>query len=351
MKNLIITGGSGFLGSELIHQIHNNYKNIYLITRSISIAQTQEKFQQYSNVLIIPGNLENTTLLDNDTDRKVLLELDCEFIHIAANYDIGSNLTKNYITNVIGIQNIIHFVSQMKNLKRFHFVSSVAVSGSYEGVFREEDLDLKQHFDDYYAGSKFDAESIVRQWSTPIPKLIYRPGIIIGHSESGAISKVDGPYYIFQLLHRFKDYENFKELLSISKYLPIPYAKNVHIPFVPVDEVAHFIKLSVDDSRPMPQNQTYHLTGTDGGVLFENFINQALEFFQYDLKATPLPLSKANDFLGMSLGFPKEILSYMYKDCLYSQDNVKKYYPYFKFKNFEDYSNKFYTFALNELFH
>jgi hypothetical protein len=101
----------------------------------------------------------------------------------------------------------------------------------------------------------------------------------------------------------------------------------------------------------MPQNQTYHLTGTDGGVLFENFINQALEFFQYDMKATPLPISKANDFLGMSLGFPKEILSYMYKDCLYSQDNIKKYYPFFKFKNFDEYSYKFYTFALNELFH
>ncbi|MFZ4712951.1 MAG: SDR family oxidoreductase [Bacteriovoracaceae bacterium] len=351
MKNLVITGATGFLGSELLPKACATYENVYAIVRSKTIEKVREALSIYKNLKLIPGNIENTDVIENIEDRDKIYQLESDFLHVAAYYNIASTKSENYITNIIGTQNIIHFVGQMKKCKSFHYVSSVGVSGNFEGVFEENDLDKKQDFDDFYANSKFDAESIVRNWDTKIPKTVYRPGIIIGHSETGAIKKIDGPYYIFQILHRFKDFDRFKELLGMSKYLPMPYSRTVNIPFVPVDEVADFIIMVLKDKRKFETIQTYHLTGNDGGVNFEMFINQALEVFNYDLRATPLPLSKANDFLGMGLGFPKEILSYMYKECLYSQESIKKNYPQFKFKSFDQYSSKFYDFALNQLFY
>ena len=36
-----------------------------------------------------------------------------------------------------------------------------------------------------------------------VPWRIYRPGIVIGHSVTGEIDKIDGPYYSFKLIQKF----------------------------------------------------------------------------------------------------------------------------------------------------
>ncbi len=38
-----------------------------------------------------------------------------------------------------------------------------------------------------------------------MPWRIYRPAIVVGHSETGAMDKVDGPYYFFPLIKRVRD--------------------------------------------------------------------------------------------------------------------------------------------------
>ncbi len=349
MNNLVMTGVTGFLGAHLVEKICKNYDHVYALVRPKTYHRIKESFSQYSNLQLIPGDLEDLKIFSNYEDQLKIQNLEADVLHVAAHYDISSSKSANYISNILGTQNLLHMLSGMKKVKRLHYISSVGVSGNYEGVFQESFLDKNQSFDDFYAESKFNAECIVVNWKPEVPKVIYRPGIIIGHSETGFINKIDGPYYIFQILHRFKDFDRFKELLGMSKYLPVPYGKTVHIPFVPVDEVAAFVVMSMSDKREWQNTQTYHVTGVDGGIHFETFLNEALEFFNYDIKAMPLPLSKANDFLGMGLGFPKEILSYMYKNCLYSQENLKKNFPNFKFKEFKDYRNNIYRYALNDL--
>ena len=41
--------------------------------------------------------------------------------------------------------------------------------------------------------------------SATVPWRVYRPAIVVGHSETGAMDKVDGPYYFFPVLKRLRD--------------------------------------------------------------------------------------------------------------------------------------------------
>src|SRR5690625_7765350 len=54
-----------------------------------------------------------------------------------------------------------------------------------------------------YFRSKHEAEGLVRR-TCRIPWRIYRPGIVVGHSKTGEIDKIDGPYYLFRLIQKMR---------------------------------------------------------------------------------------------------------------------------------------------------
>ena len=87
---------------------------------------------------------------------------------------------------------------------RFHHTSSIAVAGSYKGVFQEDMFDEEQKLPHHYHRTKYESEKLVRD-GVKAKTLVYRPGIVLGHSETGEMDKIDGPYYFFKLLQRLRD--------------------------------------------------------------------------------------------------------------------------------------------------
>ena len=86
----------------------------------------------------------------------------------------------------------------------FHHTSSIAVSGRYRGLFREDMFDEGQKLADPYSRTKFESEKLVRDEAT-VPWRVYRPGIVVGHSQTGEMDKIDGPYYFFKVIQRLRD--------------------------------------------------------------------------------------------------------------------------------------------------
>src|SRR5439155_19890584 len=87
---------------------------------------------------------------------------------------------------------------------RRHHMSSIAVAGSrWKGKFTEDMFDEGQVLDHPYYRTKFDAEKIVRE--SGLPFRIYRPGLVIGSSETGVADRIDGPYYGFKLIQRLRN--------------------------------------------------------------------------------------------------------------------------------------------------
>ena len=78
------------------------------------------------------------------------------------------------------------------------------MAGSYKGVFQEDMFDEEQKLPHHYHRTKYESEKLVRE-GVEAKTLIFRPGIVLGHSETGEMDKIDGPYYFFKLLQRLRD--------------------------------------------------------------------------------------------------------------------------------------------------
>ena len=115
-------------------------------------------------------------------------------------------------------------------------MSTIAVCGDYQGMLKEDELEVGQSFKNHYEKTKYDSELIVRNWNFPktVFTRIYRPGILIGEGGQGkeVPNYNDGPYYFFEILSKLK---SKKVLLNTLKYLPLPFDKKSHLPIIPLD--------------------------------------------------------------------------------------------------------------------
>ena len=104
--------------------------------------------------------------------------------------------------NVEGTRNLLDFCQELPRLERLAHVSTLAVAGMHTGTFDEKDFDVGQSFKNYYEETKFLAEKLVRERQPGLPAVIFRPAVVVGHSKTGYIDKVDGPYYLLVAISR-----------------------------------------------------------------------------------------------------------------------------------------------------
>ena len=64
-------------------------------------------------------------------------------------------------------------------------------------------FDEGQKLPHHYHRTKYESERLVRE-GVEAKTLVFRPGIVVGHSETGEMDKIDGPYYFFKLLQRLR---------------------------------------------------------------------------------------------------------------------------------------------------
>ena len=119
------------------------------------------------------------------------------FFHLAAIYDLTADADSQRVANVEGTRHALQ-LAEAVHAEHFHQVSSIAAAGLYQGTFTEDMFDEATDVDNnpYYA-TKHESERVVRE-EAKIPWRVYRPGIVVGSSETGEIDKIDGPYYFFR---------------------------------------------------------------------------------------------------------------------------------------------------------
>lgn len=120
--------------------------------------------------------------------------------HLAGIYFAGVDAKTMHRVNVVGTKGVLDLARDAARLERFVHWSTAMVSGDRRGTFFEEDLEVGQKFHNEYERTKFLAEKLVRGAMGQLPITIIRPGIIVGDSKTGAIDKLDGPYYLITLI-------------------------------------------------------------------------------------------------------------------------------------------------------
>ncbi|HEX9708943.1 MAG TPA: SDR family oxidoreductase, partial [Candidatus Thermoplasmatota archaeon] len=123
--------------------------------------------------------------------------------HLAAAYDLTIPRGMALRVNRDGTRHVLALAAGLKELERFHHVSTCYVSGHHPGTFSEADLDIGQTFNNHYEETKYLAELEVRAASQAgLPVTVYRPSVVVGDSVTGETPKLDGPYFVVRLLLR-----------------------------------------------------------------------------------------------------------------------------------------------------
>ena len=196
MPTLFFTGYPGFLGSELLPRLLRRdpeAKALCLVQPKFAALARERARPLGDRVRFVEGDI--TTRIDAPADDVA------EIVHLAAIYDLSVKRDLGMRVNVEGTRNVLDFAERCRSLRRLHYVSTCYVSGRFPGVFREDDLDRGQAFNNYYEETKFLAEVEVRR-RAGLPATIYRPSVVVGDSVTGATQKFDGPYFVMQWLLR-----------------------------------------------------------------------------------------------------------------------------------------------------
>jgi short-subunit dehydrogenase len=248
-----VTGATGFIGRNLVERLLQREGTIYALVRAGSRGRLEELRTGWgadgARVVPISGDLTQPGLAISEEDLLAMRGDVRHFFHLAAIYDITAGAEAQEIANVEGTRHAIELAGAL-DAGCFHHVSSIAAAGLYKGVWTEDMFDEAERLDtNPYFRTKHEAERLVRQ-DCPRAWRVYRPGIVVGDSRTGAIDKIDGPYYFFKSLQRARK--------VLPAWLPTVGFEGGEINIVPVDYVAAAIDyLAHEDGL---DRRAFHLT-------------------------------------------------------------------------------------------
>ena len=249
-----VTGATGFIGRRLIEELLDHREGpVHLLCRPASLPRLRTLADRWGSERVVPvvGDLTAERLgVDPDWVSRHAGTVDHVF-HLAAVYDMTAGEAANQAANVDGTRHAVGLAGAL-GAGCFHHVSSVAVAGDLRGRFDETMLDEGQGLPSPYHRTKLEAERAVRGQST-VPWRVYRPSVVVGDSVTGAIDKVDGPYYFFPLLKRLRD--------TLPPWLPLVAPDLGETNIVPVDYVAK----ALDHLAHLPgrDGETFHLVNPE----------------------------------------------------------------------------------------
>jgi len=203
---VLVTGGTGFVGSHLVEKLLNKKYEVHCICRNTSNLQHLKSLPSSNNLRFIKMDVSNPSSYNALTD--TLNNVDYVY-HLAGlikayraeDYDRANFLaTKYLIESVARVNN--------KNLKRFLYLSSLAAAGPAEDVqgITEE---TPCHPVSYYGQSKLKGEIAVNNYKTSLPITILRPPPVYGPRDTGLL-------FFFQAAsHGFRPQFNQKKHISL----------------------------------------------------------------------------------------------------------------------------------------
>jgi NAD(P)-dependent dehydrogenase (short-subunit alcohol dehydrogenase family) len=251
----LVTGGTGFIGRHLLRQLARRDGMTYVLVRAASRERLEARIDSVGGrgrLQPLAGDITQPSLGLREEELAPLKGADV--YHLAAVYDLDAPEADNQRANVDGTRNVVEVALRLG--ARVHHVSSVAVAGArWKGKFTEEMFDEGQVLDHPYYRTKFDAEKLVRD--SGLRFRVYRPGLVIGSSETGEADRIDGPYYAFKLIQRLRH--------AIPEWVPLIGLEGGELNVVPVDFVAR--ALDEIGHRQGLDGMTFHLTDPAPGRL------------------------------------------------------------------------------------
>jgi len=166
-RRLLVTGGSGFIGTNFILEAAARAKEDEIL--NLDVAPPKLKTQ--------PGIFRGCDLLDSDAVNQCFDEFKpTHVVHFAGRTDVFGATVDDYVANHIGTEHIIAAIKQTPSVTNAVFTSSQFVVGP--GPMPKHDQDFRPHT--IYGQSKVLSEKAVREADLDCTWAIIRPTNIWG---------------------------------------------------------------------------------------------------------------------------------------------------------------------------
>ena len=264
--NYIIFGGSGFIGTHLIHLLQTECIREGDKIYDLDIVMPGEEG-------VVPGIVEKNDGVEY-IRLDVRIEIDFSFtptssdiiFNLAAVHRTPGHEDKEYFeTNIRGAENVVAF-AEKHGIKKILFTSSIAPYGAAEELKSEDTLPTPNT---PYGISKLVAEKIHIGWCEKEKDrelTIVRPGIVYGKGEHGNMTRlykgIKGRYYFYAgRTDTVKACIYVKELVQFFKYRMIDNSFSgydiINCTFEPaytIEQICEAMKASTDlKGRKIPK--------------------------------------------------------------------------------------------------
>ena len=191
MKNLLITGGCGFIGSNYINYIFEKYKdfnivNIDAMYYCASENNVNEEVRNSERYKLIKGNLCSYDLvyhIINNYNIEYIIHFAAQS-HVQNSFEDAIQYTKD---NIVGTHNLLEAVRKYGKIKKFIHVSTDEVYGE-SMIEKNENKKTEESIlcpTNPYAATKASAELIAQSYyySFNIPIIITRGNNVYGPNQ------------------------------------------------------------------------------------------------------------------------------------------------------------------------
>jgi len=327
MAAYFVTGATGFIGKRLVARLLARLGDggagpVYFLVHPRSAGKLDALYRRWgvdrSRVIPVMGDLTLPGLGLSAQDLALLQGRVSHFFHLAAVYDLRASAEAQVAANVEGTRHAVELANRI-GAGCLHHMSSIAAAGLYEGTFREDMFEEAEHLEHPYFRTKHEAERIVRS-ECARPWRIYRPGMVVGQSDTGEMDKIDGPYYFFKPIQKLRN--------LLPAWFPAVGLEGGRLNLVPVD----FVVRALDElaHREGLDGRCFHLTDPQArrvGDILEIFARAAhapelafrinahmLAFVPSWLRealAMIAPLHRLQAALLRDLGLPADVLRFV----------------------------------------
>ena len=258
---VLVTGGTGFLGTQVcLRLVQGTDASMVALVRAGDHQAAELRLRRawfdWPELEAQVGERVRALATDICAPRLGLTQREYDelvgtvthIIHSAADMRLDGPIEELRRTNVGGVRNILDLARAVHadhGLTRLSHVSTAYVAGSRRGQVPEGDLRGDWGFSSRYEVSKFEGEQLVREAKKELPISVFRPGLVVGDSRTGAIKTFNTIYYPLKLY-----------LTRRMRWFPARPSLKVNL--IPVDYVAEAItRLTLDDRA---EGLNFHLT-------------------------------------------------------------------------------------------
>ena len=214
---LFLTGVTGTLGQEMLKSLLEvpGSSPIYVLARKSRKLGAQERVLKLlegsaltsaavSRVKILEGDVTLTDFGLSAADIQCLKKDVTRFFHVAALTSLNGSKEDCEKINLGGTRNALalaEVLTREGKLQRFFYFSTAYAAGSRQKLHSlESELPKNPVFANFYESSKYQAETLVREaLAAGLKGMIFRPSIVVGNSQTGAVSQFNVIYPFVRL--------------------------------------------------------------------------------------------------------------------------------------------------------